>query len=65
MHNLVKEVTGIDFNELGNDLRAAKEVTIRTIGTGIENKDKCSVEACKSVGNLLNEVNMRFFVAVS
>ncbi|KAI8526418.1 hypothetical protein RHMOL_Rhmol13G0305900 [Rhododendron molle] len=56
MHNLVKEVTGIDFNELGNDLRAAKEVTIMTIGTGIENKDKCSIEACKSVGNLLNEV---------
>ncbi|XP_058200509.1 lysine--tRNA ligase, chloroplastic/mitochondrial-like isoform X3 [Rhododendron vialii] len=56
MHNLVKEVTGIDFNELGNDLRAAKEVTIRTIGTGIENKDKCSIEACESVGNLLNEV---------
>ncbi|XP_058213235.1 lysine--tRNA ligase, chloroplastic/mitochondrial-like [Rhododendron vialii] len=56
MHNLVKEVTGIDFNELGNDLRAAKEVTLRTIGTGIENKDKCSIEACESVGNLLNEV---------
>ncbi|KAF7142361.1 hypothetical protein RHSIM_Rhsim05G0069400 [Rhododendron simsii] len=56
MHNLVKEVTGIDFNELGNDLRAAKEVTIRTIGTGIEHKDKCSIEACESVGNLLNEV---------
>jgi len=56
MHNLVKEVSGIDFNELGNDLRAAKEVTIRTLGTSLENKDKCSIEACESLGHVLNEV---------
>lgn len=56
MHNLVKEVSGINFNELGNDLRAAKEVTIRTLGTSLENKDKCSIEACESLGHVLNEV---------
>lgn len=56
MHNLVKEVTGIDFIELGNDLRAAKEITIKTLGTGLENKDKCSIESCPSVGHVLNEV---------
>ncbi|XAR59927.1 Lysine--tRNA ligase [Bertholletia excelsa] len=56
MHNLVKEVTGIDFNELGNDLTAAKEVTIRTLGASLEHKDKCSIETCSSVGHVLNEV---------
>ncbi|GMP92152.1 hypothetical protein CsSME_00042497 [Camellia sinensis var. sinensis] len=56
MHNLVKEVTGIDFIELGNDLRAAKEITIKTLGAGLENKDKCSIESCPSVGHVLNEV---------
>ncbi|KAI7982693.1 hypothetical protein LOK49_LG15G02648 [Camellia lanceoleosa] len=56
MHNLVKEVTGIDFIELGNDLRAAKEITIKTLGAGLENKDKCSIESCSSVGHVLNEV---------
>ncbi|GFZ18260.1 lysyl-tRNA synthetase, class II [Actinidia rufa] len=56
MHNLVKEVTGIDFVELGNDLTAAKEVTIRTLGASLEHKDKCSIEACPSVGHVLNEV---------
>ncbi|PSR86911.1 Lysine--tRNA ligase [Actinidia chinensis var. chinensis] len=56
MHNLVKEVTGIDFIELGDDLTAAKEVTIRTLGASLEHNDKCSIEACQSVGHVLNEV---------
>ncbi|KAF7814753.1 lysine--tRNA ligase, chloroplastic/mitochondrial [Senna tora] len=56
MHNLVKETAGIDFNELGNDLEVAKEVTLRTLGKNLDNKDKASLEACQSVGHLLNEV---------
>ncbi|XP_061364971.1 lysine--tRNA ligase, chloroplastic/mitochondrial [Gastrolobium bilobum] len=56
MHNLVKETAGIDFNELGNDLEVAKQVTLGTLGNNIDNKDKASIEACQSVGHLLNEV---------
>ncbi|KAL5765270.1 hypothetical protein ACOSQ2_017864 [Xanthoceras sorbifolium] len=56
MHNLVKETTGIDFTELGNDLQAAKEVTLRALGVGVDNKDKSAIEASPSLGNLLNEV---------
>ncbi|KAK9273843.1 hypothetical protein L1049_018655 [Liquidambar formosana] len=56
MHNLVKEATGIDFSELGNDLKVAKEVTLRTLGIGYDDKDKSSIEACPSVGHVLNEV---------
>ncbi|GMY16217.1 lysine--tRNA ligase, chloroplastic/mitochondrial [Fagus crenata] len=56
MHNLVKEATGIDFSELGNDLTAAKEVTLRALGIDLDNKDKSSIEACPSVGHLLNEI---------
>ncbi|GFZ20807.1 lysyl-tRNA synthetase, class II [Actinidia rufa] len=65
MHNLVKEVTGIDFIELGDDLTAAKEVTIRTLGASLEHNDKCSIEACQSVGHVLNEVNLLLFAPVS
>ncbi|KAI4354675.1 hypothetical protein L6164_003522 [Bauhinia variegata] len=56
MHSLVKEAAGIDFNELGNDLQIAKEVTLSTLGKNLEKKDKASVEACQSIGHLLNEV---------
>ncbi|XP_026394914.1 lysine--tRNA ligase, chloroplastic/mitochondrial-like [Papaver somniferum] len=52
MHNLVKEATGIDFNELGNDVKVAKEVAIKAL----EVKDRSSIEACPSVGHVLNEV---------
>ncbi|MCL7044393.1 hypothetical protein MKW94_011170 [Papaver nudicaule] len=52
MHNLVKEATGIDFNELGNDVKAAKEVAIKAL----EVKDRSCIEACPSVGHVLNEV---------
>ncbi|XP_057447251.1 lysine--tRNA ligase, chloroplastic/mitochondrial [Lotus japonicus] len=56
MHNLVKEIAGVDFNELGNDLKVAKQVTLDTLQKNLDNKDKASIEACKSVGHLLNEV---------
>ncbi|XP_019412790.1 PREDICTED: lysine--tRNA ligase, chloroplastic/mitochondrial [Lupinus angustifolius] len=56
MHNLVKEASGIDFNDLGNDLEGAKKTTLSTLGKDLDNKDKASIEACQSVGHLLNEV---------
>ncbi|CAN0887699.1 Lysine--tRNA ligase, chloroplastic/mitochondrial [Linum grandiflorum] len=56
MHNLVKEATGIDFNQLGNDLTVAKEVCLKSLGPELESKDKSAIEACASVGHLLNEV---------
>ncbi|KAM0995377.1 hypothetical protein FF1_005436 [Malus domestica] len=56
MHNLVKESTGIDFGELSNDLKVAKEVTLKTLGVDLDHKDKVSIEACTSTGHLLNEV---------
>lgn len=57
MHNLVKESTGIDFNDLVNDVKAAKEITLRALEINLDKKDKCSIEACPSVGHLLNEVS--------
>lgn len=57
MHNLVKEASGIDFNELGSDLDVAKKVTLSTLGNDLDNKDKASIEACQSLGHLLNEVD--------
>ncbi|KAL6203899.1 hypothetical protein ACLB2K_021169 [Fragaria x ananassa] len=56
MHNLVKEATGITFNELGNDLQVAKEVTLKNLGADLDYKYKSSIEACSSIGHLLNEV---------
>ncbi|KAF2314567.1 hypothetical protein GH714_027674 [Hevea brasiliensis] len=56
MHNLVKEATEIDFSELSNDLKLAKDTTSKTLGPVLENKDKSAIEACPSVGHLLNEV---------
>lgn len=56
MHNLVKEATGIDFKELGNDLKVAKEFTLNKIGKDLESKDKSAIEACLSIGHVLNEV---------
>ncbi|KAJ9697697.1 hypothetical protein PVL29_007023 [Vitis rotundifolia] len=56
MLNLVKEATGIDFNELDNDIKVAKEVALRALGIGHDSKDKSSIEACTSVGHVLNEV---------
>lgn len=59
MHNLVKEATGIDFHELSNDLQVAKEVTLGTLGN-LDNKEKSSIEACPSLGHVLNEVNLPY-----
>lgn len=57
MHNLVKEISGIDFDELGNDLEVAKQATLSTLGKNLDNKDKASIEACQSAGHLLNKVD--------
>ncbi|KAJ8628999.1 hypothetical protein MRB53_022322 [Persea americana] len=60
MHNLVKEVTGIDFNEFGNDTEAAKvaakEAVARTLGNGVDSDSIFSFETCLSVGHVVNEV---------
>ncbi|KAK6280227.1 hypothetical protein POUND7_020494 [Theobroma cacao] len=56
MHNLVKEATGIDFTEFENDLKVAKDVVMKALGVGLDSKDKFSIEACPSLGHLLNEV---------
>lgn len=64
MHNLVKEATGIDFNKFGDDLSTAKEVTLRTLEIGRENLNKSAIEACSSVGHVLNEVDEYYFVHI-
>lgn len=56
MHNLVKEASGIDFNEFHDNLIAAKEVTLRTLGSSLEDKDKFAIANCPSIGHILNEV---------
>ncbi|CAI8606716.1 unnamed protein product [Vicia faba] len=56
MHNLVKEISGIDFNEFGNDLEVAKQATLSSVENNLDSKDKASIEACQSVGHLLSEV---------
>ena len=58
MHNLVEEVTGIDFTELENDLKVAKDVIMKALGVELDSKDKFSIEACPSLGHLLNEVSL-------
>ncbi|XP_042496844.1 lysine--tRNA ligase, chloroplastic/mitochondrial isoform X2 [Macadamia integrifolia] len=56
MHNLVKEATGIDFNDMRGDIEIAKEVALKALGVGHDSKEKSSIEACPSVGHVLNEV---------
>ncbi|KAL1204906.1 Lysine--tRNA ligase, chloroplastic/mitochondrial [Cardamine amara subsp. amara] len=56
MHNLVKEITGIDFSELGEDLRNAKDTVLLALQDVLEHKDKSGIGACSSLGHLLNEV---------
>lgn len=58
MHNLVKEATGIDFNQFGDDLTAAKELVLKTNDICHDNQQKSYIEASQSVGHLLNEVNL-------
>ena len=62
MHNLVKEATGIDFTEFGNDLNAAKEATINALNMGPNNQDRHLIEACSSVGKMLNEDSIKLRV---
>lgn len=56
MHNLVKEATGIDFVAFGNDVDAAKEAAKEILVNGEERKDTVLIQACTSVGHVLNEV---------
>ncbi|KAG1347050.1 Lysine--tRNA ligase, chloroplastic/mitochondrial, partial [Cocos nucifera] len=56
MHNLVKEATGVDFSEFGNNVEDAKEVAKGMLGIGSEDKDNNLVQTCPSVGHVLNEV---------
>ncbi|KAH6811293.1 Lysyl-tRNA synthetase, partial [Perilla frutescens var. frutescens] len=48
--------TGIDFTKFGDDLATAKEAALQTLAVGGDNKNKSSIEACPSVGHVLNEV---------
>lgn len=57
MHNLVKEATGIDFTKFGDDLTTAKDAVLQTLDISGDNKNKSSIEACPSVGHVLNEVD--------
>uniref|UniRef100_A0A1D1YEB3 Lysine--tRNA ligase n=1 Tax=Anthurium amnicola TaxID=1678845 RepID=A0A1D1YEB3_9ARAE len=56
MHNLVKEQTGIDFNNFRDDVEAAQEAAIKAAGIGSEYKDNLLIRSCPSVGHVLNEV---------
>ncbi|EYU31663.1 hypothetical protein MIMGU_mgv1a003364mg [Erythranthe guttata] len=56
MHNLVKEATGIDFNEFGDDLTTAKEVVLQKLEVGCDHLNKSSIQSCLSIGRMLNEV---------
>ncbi|XP_020111695.1 lysine--tRNA ligase, chloroplastic/mitochondrial-like isoform X2 [Ananas comosus] len=56
MHNLVKEATGVDFNEFGDNVEAAKEVAQGILRTKMEDKSDTLLGTCPSVGHVLNEV---------
>ncbi|XP_076913716.1 lysine--tRNA ligase, chloroplastic/mitochondrial-like [Bidens hawaiensis] len=56
MHNLVKEATGIDINEFGNDLNALKEATFSKLNLGPNSQERHLIEACSSAGRVLNEI---------
>lgn len=58
MHNLVKEITGINFSELGEDLKNAKDTVLLALQDVLEPKDKSGIGACSSLGHLLNEVKL-------
>lgn len=61
MHSLVKDATGVDFHEFGNNAEAAKEAARAIFKARSEGKDNSSslVEACSSVGHVLNEVKVQ------
>ncbi|KAK3129363.1 hypothetical protein QOZ80_6BG0478440 [Eleusine coracana subsp. coracana] len=56
MHSLVKEATGIDFNSFGQDVEAAKNAVRGLLGIKTGSNDSTSLQACSSVGHVLNEV---------
>ncbi|XP_074304109.1 lysine--tRNA ligase, chloroplastic/mitochondrial-like isoform X2 [Silene latifolia] len=56
MHNLVKEASGINFSEFGDNVKAAKEVTLTKLGNIFGDKEISAVSNCSSVGHVLNEV---------
>jgi lysyl-tRNA synthetase class II len=55
MHSLVKEATGIDFNSFG-DVESAKRAVRGLPGFEVGNNESTSLQACSSVGHVLNEV---------
>lgn len=56
MHSLVKEATGIDFNSFGEDVESAKNAARGLSGVKEGNSESTSLQACSSVGHVLNEV---------
>ncbi|CAM8967709.1 unnamed protein product [Rhodiola kirilowii] len=56
MHDLVKEATGVNFSQFGNDLEAAKEAASKALAIVRGTKDSSSLEMCSSVGHVLSEV---------
>ncbi|KAK3159684.1 hypothetical protein QOZ80_1BG0049780 [Eleusine coracana subsp. coracana] len=56
MHSLVKEATGIDFNSFGQDVEAAKIAVRGLLEIKTGSNDRTSLQACASVGHVLNEV---------
>ncbi|KAG8071497.1 hypothetical protein GUJ93_ZPchr0006g42568 [Zizania palustris] len=56
MHYLVKEATGIDFNSFGEDVESAKNAVKGVLGIKTESSENISLQACSSVGHVLNEV---------
>ncbi|KAM0952689.1 putative lysine--tRNA ligase [Dioscorea sansibarensis] len=56
MHNLVKDATGIDFNQCGDDVKSAVEAARPLLGISTEAEDHVLVQTCPSVGHVLNEV---------
>ncbi|VAI58611.1 unnamed protein product [Triticum turgidum subsp. durum] len=55
MHRLVEEATGVDFNSFG-DVESAKNAAKGLLGFKTESSESTSLQACSSVGHVLNEV---------
>ncbi|KAI4963941.1 hypothetical protein ZWY2020_008647 [Hordeum vulgare] len=55
MHRLVEEATGVDFNSFG-DVESAKNAAKGLLGFKTESSENTSLQACSSVGHVLNEV---------
>lgn len=59
MHNIVKEATGIDFLKFGDDVKTAKDAALKALDIDHDNQVKYAIEACQSVGHVLNEVDLQ------